>query len=215
MSLYHYPRVPLVPRFEFDAAYVERLTSGDETTERHFTEYFGDLLAIKLRSRLRSPALIDDVKQETFLRVLTTLRRKGGLVSAGGLGAFVNTTCNNVLFETYRAETRRRQNVPEDETPLEAPTASVETVMLDADEHALVRRAIAELPAKDRDLLRSLFFEERDKNELCRTLGVDRQYLRVLLHRAKGRFRTAFASLDTGAVASGGRGETSGRDDAP
>jgi RNA polymerase sigma-70 factor (ECF subfamily) len=208
--------VPLVPRFEFDAAYVDRLTKGDEATERHFTQYFGDLLTLKLRSRLRSPALVEDAKQETFLRVLTTLRRKGGIESAGSLGAFVNSTCNNVLFETYRAESKRRQNVPEDETPLEAPSASVESVMLDADEHERVRQAIATLPDKDRDLLRSLFFEERDKDEVCRALGVDRQYLRVLLHRAKGRFREAFFGLTpTGPRAVPGPGETARRADAP
>ncbi len=185
--------MPLVQRFEFDAAYVDRLTKGDEGTERHFTEYFGDLLTIKLRSRLRSPSLVEDAKQETFLRVLTTLRRKGGLQSAGSLGAFVNTTCNNVLFETYRAESKRRQNVPEDDAPLEAPGASVESTLLDADEHERVRHAIAGLPAKDRQLLHALFFEERDKDDICRTMGVDRQYLRVLLHRAKGRVREALA----------------------
>ncbi len=207
--------MPLVPRFEFDAAYVERLANGDDATERHFTQYFGDLLTIKLRARLRSPALVEDAKQETFLRVLTTLRR-GGLASAGSLGAFVNSTCNNVLFETYRAETKRRQNVPEDETPLEAPTASVESVMLNADEHERVRQAIAGLPAKDRDLLRSLFFEERDKDEVCRSMGVDRQYLRVLLHRAKGRFRDAFFGLESAESShSGKRPETAGRAGAP
>jgi RNA polymerase sigma-70 factor (ECF subfamily) len=208
--------VPLVPRFEFDAAYVDRLTKGDEATERHFTAYFGDLLTLKLRSRLRSPALVEDAKQETFLRVLTVLRRKGGLDSAGSLGAFVNSTCNNILFETYRAESKRRQNVPEDETPLEAPAASAESVMLDADEHERVRQAIATLPAKDRDILRALFFEERDKDEVCRALGVDRQYLRVLLHRAKGRFRDALAGLTPAGPRPVPRaGETARRADAP
>jgi RNA polymerase sigma-70 factor (ECF subfamily) len=208
--------VPLVPRFEFDAAYVDRLTKGDEATERHFTEYFGDLLTLKLRSRLRSPSLVEDAKQETFLRVLTTLRRKGGIDSAGSLGAFVNSTCNNVLFETYRAESKRRQNVPEDETPLEAPSASAESVMVDADEHQRVRQAIATLPDKDRALLRSLFFEERDKDEVCRALGVDRQYLRILLHRAKVRFRDAFFGLTPAGPTPVPRpGETARRADAP
>lgn len=198
----------LLQRFEFDTAYVDRLTKGDEATERHFTEYFGDLLTIKLRSRLRSPALVEDAKQETFLRVLTTLRRKGGLESAGSLGAFVNSTCNNVLFETYRAESKRRQNVPEDETPLEARAASVESVMLDADEHERVRQAIAQLPVKDRELLRMLFFDERDKDDICREMGVDRAYLRVLLHRAKGRFRDELARLMPAGAAAGRLDET-------
>lgn len=214
--VYHDTRLPLPPRFEFDTAYVERLTAGDEATERHFTAYFGDLLTIKLRSRLRSQVAVDDAKQETFLRVLTTLRRKGGLESAGSLGAFVNTVCNNVLFECYRAQARRRQDVPEDDTPLEAPAASVEALLLNADEFERVRQAVSELPDKDRELLRSLFFEERDKDEICRSLGVDRPYLRVLLHRAKSRFREAFGRTEPSPAATPRRtAETSGRAGAP
>jgi RNA polymerase sigma-70 factor (ECF subfamily) len=38
-------------------------------------------------------------------------------------------------------------------------------------------------------LLRWLFFDERDKDDICRELNIDRNYLRVLLHRAKNRFR--------------------------
>ncbi len=36
-----------------------------------------------------------------------------------------------------------------------------------------------------------LFYEQRDKDEVCRTLGVDRGYLRVLIHRAKSKLRDA------------------------
>src|SRR5499426_1171556 len=94
-----FARVPREARFEFDRAYLDRLASGDPDTERHFTRYFGDLLSIKLRSRLRSPAQVEDARQETFLRVMKALRQPGGIQSAGGFGAFVNTVCNNVLFE--------------------------------------------------------------------------------------------------------------------
>ena len=40
------------------------------------------------------------------MRVLSTLKEKGGLASAESLGAFVNGVCNNVLFEMYRANAR-------------------------------------------------------------------------------------------------------------
>ena len=45
---------------------------------------------------------------------------------------------------------------------------------------------------RDRDLLRAIFLEEKEKDEICREFGVDREYLRVLLHRAKERFRLSF-----------------------
>src|SRR5690606_29502663 len=156
----HRSALALAPRFEFDADYVARLTTGEAEAEQHFTDYFGRLLRLKLRSRLRSPAAIEDVTQETFLRVLTTLRQRGGLQSAGGLGAFVNSVCNNILFETYRAQTKQQNTVPDTELPLESPTASVESSLIGESERALVRRVIATLPSKDRHLLRLVFFEE-------------------------------------------------------
>jgi RNA polymerase sigma-70 factor (ECF subfamily) len=55
-----------------------------------------------------------------------------------------------------------------------------------------VREILAEMKQRDRDLLRAIFLEEREKDEICREFGVDREYLRVLLHRAKERFRVSF-----------------------
>jgi RNA polymerase sigma-70 factor (ECF subfamily) len=61
------------------------------------------------------------------------------------------------------------------------------------------------LPERDRRLLREVFLEERDKDEVCRDFGVDRDYLRVLLHRAKQSFKSLYlknvASRPPGVVA--------------
>jgi RNA polymerase sigma-70 factor (ECF subfamily) len=174
----------IVQRQTFDSGYVQRLVESDPATERDFTAYFGELLAIKLRSRLRSPDLIQDVTQETFLRVLKTLRQNG-VENPEALGSFVNSVCNNVLFELYRQQSRVTEE-PEERISGEP---AVDTEMVSAEERREVRDVVAELPEKDRMILRWLFFEEREKEEVCRTLGVDREYLRVLLHRAKNRFR--------------------------
>ena len=42
------------------------------------------------------------------------------------------------------------------------------------------------------DLLKAVFLEERDRDEVCREFGVDREYLRVLLFRAKQEFKTEY-----------------------
>ncbi|MCC7126497.1 MAG: sigma-70 family RNA polymerase sigma factor [Acidobacteria bacterium] len=181
-------------RFDFDQAYLDRLIGGDPSTEQHFARYFGDLLTLKLRSRLRSPELVEDARQETFRRVLVTLKEKGGLASAGSLGAFVNSVANNVLFECYRSGKRADQLPEEHDQPDEA-RPSVETGMLADEDRTRVRVALAALPEKERELLRWLFFEERDKDDVCRMLNVDRNYLRVLVHRAKARFREQLLQL--------------------
>lgn len=190
-------------RQSFDGLYLERLTNGDGETERDFAAYFGELLSIKLRSRLRSAHLIEDVKQETFLRVLRALRQRGSITNPQALGSFVNSVCNNVLFELYRSESRLAE--PPEDRPSEDKDAEEE--MVDQEDRKQVRRVLADMPEKDRKILRWLFFEERDKDAICNHLSVDREYLRVLLHRAKQRFRSDYLKR-TGAMP--GRAPTRG-----
>src|SRR5947209_12896415 len=59
---------------EFDPNYVQRLREGDPETERHFIAYFAPLLLIKLRTKIRSAVLIEDIRQETFLRTIRAVR---------------------------------------------------------------------------------------------------------------------------------------------
>jgi RNA polymerase sigma-70 factor (ECF subfamily) len=188
--------LPRLSRFEFDGAYVERLIGEDPDTERHFTRYFGELLTLKLRSKLRSPAQVEDAKQETFVRVLTTLKKKRGLATPESLGAFVNSVANNVVFELYRSGARSTA-LPEDHDEPDERGVSAETSLVAAEERVRVREALNGLPQKEKQLLRWLFFEGRDKDEVCRELNVDRNYLRVLLHRAKNRFRDQYVNEET------------------
>jgi RNA polymerase sigma-70 factor, ECF subfamily len=174
----------------FDFDYVQRLKDGDPETEQHFTAYFGELLLIKLRARLRHTQTIEDIRQETFLRVLSTLKTKNALHSPQSLGAFVNSVANNLLFELYRSQSRQR-TVEQDEQQFDVPDhqASAEAQMLTDERRRQVQRILDELPARDRDLLRMTFCEEKDQDEICQSLHAGRKYLRVLLHRAKARFR--------------------------
>ena len=187
-----FARVSREGRFEFYRAYLDRLASGDPETERHFTRYFGDLLSIKLRSRLRSPAQVEDARQETFLRVMKALRQPGGIQSPGGFGAFVNSVCNNVLFEMYRSHSKTTPLEEEAGAALPDPGIDAEMAVGLDEDRAHVRAVMQTLPQKERQLLHWLFFEEADKDEVCRRLDIDRNYLRVLLHRAKQRFKTEF-----------------------
>ncbi len=174
----------------FDKDYVDRLTQGEPETETHFTQYFGTLLLIKLRSRLRSAQLVEDARQETFLRVLNALRNKGGIQHPERLGAFVNAVCENVLSETFRAGSRYQQ-VPENAVEPADETASAESQVLSEERKSIIRRVMVSLAHPDQQILRKYFLEERDKDEICREMGIDRDYLRVRLHRALARFRNA------------------------
>ena len=176
----------------FDAAYVESLCAGDFATQEHFVRYFTELLHLKLRSKLRSPQAIEDVRQETFARVFASLRKGGALRQPDRLGAFVNTVCNNVLFEHYRATSR--SDSLDDEGQPELPATGMDALghVTAQQLKTKVREILVDLPPRDRDLLKAVFLDEKDRDEVCRDFGVDREYLRVLLFRAKQEFKTEY-----------------------
>jgi RNA polymerase sigma-70 factor (ECF subfamily) len=176
---------------EFDAGYVANLRAGDLRTQEHFVAYFTELIHLKLRSRLQSPQAIEDVRQETFARVLGALRKEDALRHPERLGAFVNTVCNNVLFEHYRASSRS-QSLDEEGQPELPATDDVLGTVVSRQLKAKVREILLDIPERDRALLKAVFLDERDRDEVCRERGVDREYLRVLLHRAKQSFKNEY-----------------------
>jgi RNA polymerase sigma-70 factor (ECF subfamily) len=175
----------------FDGEYVRRLTEGDPLVSDHFSAYFGELLSLKLRVRVRSPQLAEDIKQETLLRVLQTLRQKGGVEHPERFGAFVNAVSNNVLLEMLRGA-RRHDQIDEDAEPQDR-SVDLDAALVTRERKTQVHAILAELPEKDRELLRMVFLEEQDRTEVCRRFQVDGEYLRVLLHRAKWRFRNLYS----------------------
>ena len=176
--------------FSFDKAYVERLREGDALTEEHFVAYFEQLLRIKLRSRMLTSDKVEDLRQETFIRVIAVIR-KDGVRQPERFGAFVNSICNNVLLEHYRSSSR---NQPMEDAHMEIPdkVLDLDGMLFSKQSAERVRRILDGLPKRDRDLLRDIFLEDKDKDTVCSELGVGREYLRVLLHRAKDKFKALY-----------------------
>jgi RNA polymerase sigma-70 factor (ECF subfamily) len=180
-----------VDLYTFDAAYLRRLRGGDPATESHFVTYFSELLRIKLRGRMLPPQVIEDVCQETFLRVLTAARDGSSIHSPDRLGAFVNSVCKNVLLEYYRTNSRTQQ-VDADALDVPDGRTDLESAVLQQEGKRVVAEVLAQLSERDRKCLCALFLEDRDKDEVCQQFGVERAYLRVLVHRAKNSFRAHY-----------------------
>jgi len=181
----------------FDNSYLERLRAEDPDTQKHFITYFRELMRIKLRSRLSSEH-IEDVQQETFTRVLAALRSEEGIREPERLGAFVNSTCNHVLLEFYRRLSRGTPLEDENCNDLPHPADNALNELIRKQLTETVRRVLDDLTEKDRRLLREVFLEEKEKDEVCRSFGVDRNYLRVLVHRAKQNFRARYLEIEGG-----------------
>jgi RNA polymerase sigma-70 factor (ECF subfamily) len=172
--------------YSFDAEYLSRLGAHDPATEAHFVAYFSERLKITLRARGLDAHAIDDVRQETFCRVWMALL-SGSVNNPRGFGAYVHSVCKNVLSESRRIDHRHQHDsleftdVPDDQL-------SLEELMQRKENARLVRAILSEMAKRDRQLLQARFFEDRDNDEVCEEFSIDRNYLRVLLHRATNKF---------------------------
>ena len=123
--------------------------------------------------------------------MLDALRRDGGIREPERFGAFVNSICKNVLRENAR-EWFRNLAIEQDHTEARSKILDLESALISQETKEKVREILGEMRPRDRELLRAMFLEDKDKDEICLEFGVNREYLRVLLYRAKVRFRSTF-----------------------
>ncbi len=174
----------------FDLDYLIALRDRNADAENFLVTHFSRPVRLKLRARLRSPELIQDAWQETFLRVLSYFRGGKTLDNPSSLPGFVHSVCHNVALEFLRGHTRHDQ-IPENFPDTKDTGPNPETQMAMAERREFVRGVLQELPDKDRQILGRVFLDEEDKDKVCNEFHVDRNYLRVLLHRARNRFKSA------------------------
>ena len=179
-----------VNSISFDNDYLRRLSHGDPLVEAHFAKYFGELLYVKLRLRIHSSALIEDIRQETLLRVWKAARQNA-IHHPGHLGAYVNGVCHHVLQEHCRADRAHESTDDPEYEPFDL-SIDLDSSLVHAQRKQTIEQIMGDLPERDRRLLRDVFLNERDKAEICKEFAVDADYLRVLVHRAKVRFKQLY-----------------------
>jgi RNA polymerase sigma-70 factor, ECF subfamily len=133
-----------------------------------------------------SCADVDDVVQETLARFLRALE-DNKIRNPESTAAFLSGICNNVIRE-YRRRMWKEPVMDPDLTPERpaAPEADVFSL------RQVITVVMTELSQRDRDILSAFFLEERDKEEICRSMGLSDSQFRVALFRAKERFRKGY-----------------------
>jgi RNA polymerase sigma-70 factor (ECF subfamily) len=184
-EVYWWLRTP-VDFYTFDEDYLRRLGARDPATEAHFVAYFSERIKITLRARGVDSHTIEDVRQETFCRVWVAIQA-GSVKNPRGFGSFVHSVCKNVLSESRRDD---QHNQHDSLDSIDVPDEQISLVesMQRKENAKLVHAILSELTEKDRHLLQARFFEDRDNDEVCSDFRVDRDYLRVLVHRAIHKF---------------------------
>lgn len=174
--------------YSFDENYLNGLRNRDPLVEDHLIALFGRKVRARLRTRLRSPEIVEDATQETLLRILTYFRAGKTLRAPCTLPSFVNAVCTNVSLEMLRADGRGSQIPEKTRDPVDSRIDPEHRAYAE-EQKRIVERALGQLPDKDHRLLRRVFLDEADKDQVCHEFKTNRDHLRVLLHRARARFK--------------------------
>jgi RNA polymerase sigma-70 factor (ECF subfamily) len=169
--------------FTFDDDYVRRLREGDRDAVEHYYRYFNHFLRLKLGGRVPAGD-IDDIIGEVHFRVFRFLLSGKPIHDSSRFGAFVFRFNDNIVSERRRASHLTVE--PDDTLPADV---DVLRDLLRDETKSRVRRTLDSLPERDAKILTAVFLDERDRDDICQELGVDREYLRVLIYRAIEKFR--------------------------
>ena len=162
---------------------------GDATAEAALYERFSARIYFLALGELRSKEDAEDVRAETFLRVIQSLRQ-GKLRSPDALPSFVVGIALNVIREQIRLK-RKVQQLDGSELKL-AGEQSPESVFLDEETGRAVREVAEKLKPREREFLRLYYYEELPKEEIARSLGIKEERLRLIKSRALKSFREIY-----------------------
>ena len=169
---------------EQDAAVVSRVLAGDvEAFAGIVRRWQGPLVTLAFRF-CRDRGRAEEMAQTAFVKAYRSLDQwRGG----GEFSSWLFAVAANV----YRSEMRRKRPPA---LPLEAAldvSGSDSTDARDAggERGELVRRAVARLPDKYRDVLVLFYFHEMDVQETALSLGVAEGTVKARLHRGRKLLR--------------------------
>ena len=151
-----------------------------------------DRIRLKLRYKVlyhvgHNCADVDDLVQETLVRYLRADQRNQ-IRNTAEFGAFINGVCRNVILE-YRRRSRREPLLDEDQV---IPDTAVRPDAEIFEMRDAIDSGLAELAERDRMILRQLYLEGKDKEDICKEWKMSDAQFRVVLFRAKERFRRVY-----------------------
>lgn len=187
-----------------DEELLNRLAAGETAAARTLVERNARAIHRLAHAIVGDAASAEDVTQETFARALAAL---GSFDPAKGRArTWLLAIARHVSFEMLR----RRREMPggdggDAETLLGLSLAagwgageSVETATLRAETREQLVRALASLPARDREILVLREVEGLDGAEVAALLGVDLPAMKSRLHRARLRLVGAMGAFTEG-----------------
>jgi RNA polymerase sigma-70 factor, ECF subfamily len=181
-----------------ESALVAALRAGDERAFMRLVEAYTPGMRRLALTFVRTPALADDVVQEAWLGVLRGLDRFEGRSS---LRTWIYRIVANIARTRAVKEARSAPFSSFGDEPAVDPERFIDghwakppepwRAVLDSEARALVDRAIAALPERQRRVIQLRDVEGWSAEEVSNVLELSETNQRVLLHRARSKVRAA------------------------
>ena len=169
-----------------ESGFLAGIQQGETESESALYEkYSARVYYLALReSKSRQDA--EDVRAETFLRVLQAIRNQQ-VRSAEALPAFILGVARNVIRELYARRRQMGDAVPAEDAELTVP--SHERSFLDREVQVSIQETIQRLKPREQRVLRLLFYEELGTEEVARQVAIAPERVRLVKSRALKHFR--------------------------
>jgi len=172
-----------------DSDLVSRVLQGDRAAESNLYQKYSERILFLALSELHSRPDAEDVRAETFLRVIQALR-EGRLRKPDSLSSFLVGIALNVIREHTRQ--RAGQESLTDREEEIGGAASPESVFYDDEVANSIAATARHLKPREREFLRLYYYEELPKDEIARVLGIKTERLRLIKSRALKNFREIY-----------------------
>jgi RNA polymerase sigma factor (sigma-70 family) len=174
-----------------EARLVTRIREGQTEAEAELYQKYADRVYYLGLRLTRSPADAEDIRAETFLRVLYAIR-DNQLRSASSLSAYILGTARNVLHEFRRSRQGEKIDPSMGSEPSIPPQ---ESIFFDSDVRKPIEKTIARMKPRERELLRMHYYEELPRAEIARRAGIAEERVRLVKSRALKHFREIYSKI--------------------
>lgn len=164
-----------------DRRLAELVLEGDDTAFEYLFDRYRDAIRRLLVQRLGHASEVDDLLQETFIKVYINLHRYN---PAYTFGQWVYTIARNTFVDFIR---RRQDDLPIDERfaspPSLAPTP--EESVINLQQRSQIESYLERLSPRYRQLIRLRFFDELSYEEIATKLALPLGTVKTQIHRAR------------------------------
>ena len=175
-----------------DEQLVARYAGGDNRAfdtllARHKTRLFN-----YISQMVRDRDVADDIFQETFIKVITTIKQ-GRYNDQGKFSAWISRIARNLVIDTFRSDKNEAAVSTDNENydilnRKDLSEDTIEDALIDLQIENNLRQLVAQLPEAQREVLNMRYYNDLSFKEIADILGVS-------INTALGRMRYAILNL--------------------